>query len=539
MDNMDSAKSQLLERLKTVNSVLVTVSRDPSVDQLAACLGLTLLINKMKKHGSAVFSGKIPSTIEFLKPEETLEKTPDSLRDFIIALDKNKADKLRYKVEDQMVKIFITPYKTSLSEEDLEFSQGDFNVELIIALGVKQQEDLDQAITAHGRILHDATVACITTEDQSNLGSINWRDQSASSLCELVTNLTDSLGDNLIDEQIATALLTGIIAETDRFSNQKTTSQTMSVSAKLMAAGANQQLVASNLADTTIGNDQKQVQDQAGSPNESVKANAPDDGTLSIKHDHEDLDITALPEPKEEQSTPDILDTSAIDQPSSTQSQPPAVEGQSTNTNSSQRIITEPPTLSGTLTANSMPEQYDPSTDPLSNMNMSNLKGSSSPAVEGKNTTQPENMILGLSSSKPAYTPPPVNWTPPSPVNENNSNVSQLPAQNDTLADLEHSVDSPHIHKPDVGNARQKVETILSETPEIMPKPNENLNALPLGEPLHDEEAKGDQISISEKTNIAGTTGLDSSLFSEVPSEDSGQAPPVPPPIPFPNDQNK
>ncbi len=114
MDNMDSAKSQLLERLKTVNSVLVTVSRDPSVDQLAACLGLTLLINKMKKHGSAVFSGKIPSTIEFLKPEETLEKTPDSLRDFIIALDKNKADKLRYKVEDQMVKIFITPYKTSL-----------------------------------------------------------------------------------------------------------------------------------------------------------------------------------------------------------------------------------------------------------------------------------------------------------------------------------------------------------------------------------------------------------------------------------------
>ena len=31
-----------------------------------------------------------------------------SLRDFIVALDKSKADKLRYKVEDKFVKIFIT-----------------------------------------------------------------------------------------------------------------------------------------------------------------------------------------------------------------------------------------------------------------------------------------------------------------------------------------------------------------------------------------------------------------------------------------------
>ena len=41
--------------------------------------------------------------------EKTIEKNTDSLRDFIIALDKSKADKLRYKVEDKFVKIFITP----------------------------------------------------------------------------------------------------------------------------------------------------------------------------------------------------------------------------------------------------------------------------------------------------------------------------------------------------------------------------------------------------------------------------------------------
>src|SRR5205085_4129287 len=135
---------------------------NPSVDQLAACLGMALLLNKMGKHAAGVFSGEVPSTIEFLKPEDTLEKNTDSLRDFIIALDKHKADKLRYKVEDNVVRIFITPYRTSLSEKDLNFSQGDFNVDVVVALGVADQNDLDEAISAHGRILHHATIATIS-----------------------------------------------------------------------------------------------------------------------------------------------------------------------------------------------------------------------------------------------------------------------------------------------------------------------------------------------------------------------------------------
>src|SRR3954469_66920 len=140
--NMD-AKQALTDRLKEANNILVTVSNNPSVDQLASCIGLTLALNKMNKHATAVFSGAVPSTIEFLQPEKTIEKNTDSLRDFIISLDKSKADKLRYKVEDTVVKIFITPYRTSLSDKDLIFSQGDFNVEAVIALGVKDKTQLD------------------------------------------------------------------------------------------------------------------------------------------------------------------------------------------------------------------------------------------------------------------------------------------------------------------------------------------------------------------------------------------------------------
>jgi hypothetical protein len=276
------AKKQIVDRLQTATSILVTVSNNPSVDQLAACIGLTLALNKLDKHATAVFSGAIPDTIEFLKPEQTIEQTTDSLRDFIIALDKSKADKLRYKVEDRVVKIFITPYRTSISENDLNFSQGDLNVDVVIALGVREQQDLDQAITAHGRILHDATVITISSTGRTELGSINWLDERASSLSEMVTQLSKQLGKKLLDGQIATALLTGIVAATDRFRNAQTSAQTMNVSADLMAAGANQQLVTSQL------DHELNLQQPGGTPPPQIISNPklnPNEGLIEMAHE--------------------------------------------------------------------------------------------------------------------------------------------------------------------------------------------------------------------------------------------------------------
>lgn len=243
-----NAKNQAIERIKEAQNVLITVSTNPSVDQLAAAIGFTLLLNKLDKRATAVFSGEIPSTLEFLRPEETIEQTTDSLRDFIISLDKAKADKLRYKVEDDVVRIFITPYKTKLSDQDLIFSQGDFNVDVVVALGVDNREHIDQAIVAHGRILHDATVIGIMANaDPVDVGSINWQDPNASSICEMLVDVSDQLQQNTMDNQIATAFLTGIVAMTDRFKNERTTPKVMTMSAQLMAAGANQQLIASEL----------------------------------------------------------------------------------------------------------------------------------------------------------------------------------------------------------------------------------------------------------------------------------------------------
>ena len=250
VDQKADNKQQVIDKIKNSINILVTVGRDPSVDDLSAAIGLTVLLNKLGKHATAIFSGAIPPAITFLEPTKIFESTIDSLRDFIIALDKEKADHLRYKVDGDVVKIFITPYRTTITGDDLEFSQGDYNVELVLALGVENKDHLDASLAAHGQILQDAPVITLSAGTKiSELGMIDWHDDNVSGLSEMIANIGEAFKSDkpLLDKQIATALLTGIVAATDRFSNTLTSPRVMTVAAQLMAAGADQQLIASKL----------------------------------------------------------------------------------------------------------------------------------------------------------------------------------------------------------------------------------------------------------------------------------------------------
>ena len=484
---MENPKQEIVERVKQANNVLVTVSANPSVDQLAAAIGLTLFLNKLGKHATAVFSGQVPSTIEFLEPEKTLEKNTDSLRDFIIALDKSKADKLRYKVEENVVKIFITPYRTSISEKDLEFSQGDFNVDVVLALGVRQQAELDQAITAHGRILHDATVASINNGPGGELGSLHWQDAAASSLSEMVVSLGDELGKDLFDGQIATALLTGIVAETNRFSNDKTTPVTMSISSELMAAGANQQLVATKLqappaTEPSHGNDDN---NHDGEPPTTPAQNAPpseppkpDPGTLEIDHG------AKPPEPSEPDLAQIHVDEEGTLHTLDDTSRPPLPQNSDqtavTADASGERppLITTPPSLGGTLTANSRPDDVlEPSTDALS-----------LPPVDTPLLSRELGNTVSPGGSEPPAT-------------------AQLDGKDkETLSEIESDVKSPHIAEsivspdapvppPSVGGglnqARDAVQAAIAADPGTAGQPLQPiaaLNAQPVFDNLHNAE---------------------------------------------------
>lgn len=287
----DEIVKSVVEKINEADSILVTLSKDPTVDEMTAALGLTLMLDKYGKHVTAIYSGKTPNALEFLRPDETFEANTNSLQDFIIALNKEKADHLRYKIEGDFVKVYITPYRTTISESDLEFSRGEVNVDLVIALDVIEIEDLDAALSQHGRIMHDASLINITNTAPGRLGGVEWSNPQASSVSEMVATLLEQMGQP-ITKEVATALLTGIIAATERFSNERTTPDTMALASKMMQLGADQQLIVAQMADAMKEEPQKveeQKPEESVAPMEnSVVAEAPrDNDMLDIKHEEE------------------------------------------------------------------------------------------------------------------------------------------------------------------------------------------------------------------------------------------------------------
>ena len=245
--NPEDAVSKVAEKIQHATNILIALSKDPNVDEISAAIALAFVLDQQKKHVTAIYSGQTPNALEFLRPEETFQKDISGLQDFIIALNKSKADHLIYQVEGDYVKILITPYKGQIKKEDLEYSYSDYNVDLVIVFNVNSGSEIDSALSEYGRIMHDAMAINITSSVPGRFADLEWSDPSKSSVCEMVYDLLSELEIDNTPQEVATALLTGILSATERFSNNRTKPTTMAVASKLMEAGADQQLISSNI----------------------------------------------------------------------------------------------------------------------------------------------------------------------------------------------------------------------------------------------------------------------------------------------------
>ena len=276
---------QVAEKIKHGTNILIALSKDPNLDEISAAIALAIILDQQKKHVTAIYSGKTPNALEFLKPEETFQKDTSSLQDFIIALNKSKADHLTYQIDGDYVKIFITPYKRQVTKEDLEYSYGDYNVDLVIVFNVNAGSEIDSALSEYGRIMHDATAINITSGVPGHFADLEWSDPSKSSVCEMVYDLINVLAIDNISQEVATALLTGILSATERFANNRTKPTTMAVASKLMEAGADQQLISSNILKPESSSAEASVNNQNQTLNTTSSYNIQNTDNLNSSQD--------------------------------------------------------------------------------------------------------------------------------------------------------------------------------------------------------------------------------------------------------------
>ena len=240
-------KQQTSEAIRQAENILITSGQHPSVDQIAAVIGLTMILRKFGKQVTAVISDTLPQSVNLLDTS-VLGNKAGGQRDFVLKVDTSKAevDKLRYEMIDGKLNIFVTPFKGNFAPSDVTFDYGEAHLDfdLAIVFGVPNRGRIDRVCEQNPASFENAPVVNIDFHrSNENYGAVNLIEPNASSLSEILVALSESLQGGLLDDQIATAMLMGIVASTDRFTATHTTAKSLTVAAQMMAAGARQQSV--------------------------------------------------------------------------------------------------------------------------------------------------------------------------------------------------------------------------------------------------------------------------------------------------------
>lgn len=238
-------KQQTSEAIRQAETILITTGQHPSVDQISAVIGLSMILTKFGKKVSPVISDGLPQSVQMLETAN-IERALSGMRDFVLKLDVSKAevDKLRYEVIDNKLQIFITPFKGGFAPSDVTFDYGASHYDLAIVLGVPTRARIDRVYEQNMSTFEQMPMINLDFHrSNENYGAVNLIEPNASSLCEMLVALAESLQGGILDADIATALLMGIVASTDRFTASHTTSKSLTVAAQMMAAGARQQAV--------------------------------------------------------------------------------------------------------------------------------------------------------------------------------------------------------------------------------------------------------------------------------------------------------
>lgn len=243
-----SAKQQSVELLRSAKNILLLTHQNPDGDALGSILALFMVLKKIGKDVTAVVPDPVPEAFHYLPSKDALSKTFSGTKDFIVTVDtsKTKIDKLGYKnvIEENKLNIIITPVHGSFQSTDVTFNYGSFKYDLIIVLDSPDFERLGDIYDKHAELFFETPVINIDHHAGNDyFGKVNWVDLTATSTAEILVALIESLGREtpLIDVDVATALLTGIIVDTGSFQHANTTPKSFTVAAQLVAAGAKQQ----------------------------------------------------------------------------------------------------------------------------------------------------------------------------------------------------------------------------------------------------------------------------------------------------------
>ena len=249
-------KQQAVELINSARKILVVSHKNPDGDALGCVIALKLVLEKIGKKATIAVPDTPSKLFSFLPIISEVKTKVDTSKDLLLTLSLNHAefDKIGYKKNEKehSIDIVITPKEGKFEAEDVKINAGQKSFDLIIIVDTPNIERLGQLADPADIFYELPTINIDHHPANEKFGKVNWIELVATSSAEMLVSLIEALGKdkNLIDEDIATALLTGLIYDTSSFQNVNTTPKSLTIAAQLVAAGAHQQEIIRNLYKT-------------------------------------------------------------------------------------------------------------------------------------------------------------------------------------------------------------------------------------------------------------------------------------------------
>lgn len=242
---------QVLEAIKRSNRPLICIPSGASADHYASALGLSHVLKKLEKQPTVVAAdGKPAKNIRFISGHDEIQGKLENLRKFVIELDasKTKVDELSYEIKDEKLFVYLTPKKGFWDPKDVRASTSGYRYDLIICIGSPDYESCAHLYSENPDFFYRTPVINIDhSAENEHYGQINVVDLTASACGEVCHDLIESIESALIDEEAATAFLTGMIAKTKSFKSNTVTPKTLQTASKLIAKGAKRDQIVQQL----------------------------------------------------------------------------------------------------------------------------------------------------------------------------------------------------------------------------------------------------------------------------------------------------
>lgn len=242
---------QVYETIKRSTRPLICIPKGASLDHYATALGLSKVLTKLDKQPAIVAAdGKPPKNLQFISGHESIQNNLQNLRQFVIELDasKTKVDELTYEMKDNKLFVYLSPKQGFWDTKDVRATSSGYKFDLIICIGTPDYESCAHLYSENPDFFYRTPIINIDhTPENEQYGQINVVDLTASSCGEVCHDLIESIDEGLLDEETATAFLTGMIAKTKSFKTNTVTPKTLQTASKLITKGAKRENIINHL----------------------------------------------------------------------------------------------------------------------------------------------------------------------------------------------------------------------------------------------------------------------------------------------------